>query len=51
MGVGCGKVYIQYRPALSTSGFLAIYGPKIHTTLYIMLLMKKNPLQEQVVGS
>jgi hypothetical protein len=29
---------------------VAIYGPMIYTTMYIMLLMRTNPLQRQVGG-
>jgi hypothetical protein len=47
-GVGEGEVYSTAH-ALSTSGFLAIYGPTIYTAQYIMLLMRENPLQGQVV--
>ena len=29
---------------------IAIYGPMIYTALYVMLLMRANPLRGKVVG-
>jgi hypothetical protein len=51
-GVGEGEVYSTAH-ALSTSGFLAIYGPTIYTAPYVpvMLFMRANEGKWEGAGS